>query len=83
MLISNAHTCMFKSGPLRTYKSISVFIKIQVFGVSPALTAGATETHTASPRVSRLLLLPLYRDNSKVSREKSILDYTLQDFSDH
>lgn len=32
-----------------------------MFGVSTALTARATETHTANPRVSRLLLLQQHR----------------------
>lgn len=37
-------------------QGMSVFKNIKVFGVSTALTAGVTETHTANPRVSRLIL---------------------------
>lgn len=60
---------------------MSVYAKNEMFGVSTALTARATETHTANQRVSRLLLLQQWCNNPNVRHVKIILYYTLQDFS--
>lgn len=51
----------------------ATFTSVEVFGVSTALTARATETHTANLGVSRLLLLQKYRYNPKVRHVKNIL----------
>lgn len=48
-------------------QGMSVFTNIKVSGVSTALTARVTETHTANPRVSCLLLLSQYWSGLKFS----------------